>query len=354
MLYMQTIRASLKRSLAPLALLAFEAGAVAVLDRLGSLAALRLPPPTVAAWEEWLRSGNPADVLAAIVRLATLGAAWWLLVSTVLYSAAGATRKASALRVIGWGTPALVRRCVDGMVAVSVAGVLAGGRTGVASAEGMPRSPAGGAATAARSPDLRPGTEAGIVLPADADTLARPHDLRPGTKAGIVLPADIEHGIVFPPGATRVAPTPAAPAPHHDQVVPGGALAPAALLPASPPLATPPSPSEAAVVPPKATEGQQAPEPPGASGLPGVPLSAGDAREGSAAWIVQPGESLWTIAARTVSIADAAAGAPDPDRIGPYWIRVVEANRRSIASGHPDLIRPGESIALPSLARDGR
>jgi nucleoid-associated protein YgaU len=316
MLSMDSTRNAACRSLAPLALLGFEAGAVTVLHRLGSVAFLRLPPPVAGAWREWLRFGDPADVLAALVRAATLGAAWWLLVSTILYLAARLRRSVSGVRLAGLVAPAVVRRCVDGMVAVSVAGVVAGGRTGVAWAE-------------------------------------RP----PGSDGGIVLRADVGRGIVFPlapQGRSPAAPAPTAPAPaaartEHDKDVPGGTLAPDALLPAPPSLAIPPSPSGAGAEPPTAAGGQQAQEPSGANGPPGVPLSAGDAREGSAVWTVRRGESLWTIAA-----AGLGARPSDARSIGPYWVRVVAANRGSIASGNPDLIRPGEAVVMPPPGPPGR
>jgi nucleoid-associated protein YgaU len=171
---------------------------------------------------------------------------------------------------------------------------------------------------------------------------------------GIVLRADLERGIIFPleaPGPTAVppgGPAPVAPLADHEQVVPGGTLAPDALLPTPSPLAIPPSPSGVAALPPTPAGGQQAQEPPGASGPPGVPLSAGDAREGSAVWTVQPGDSLWALAARGVGAARS-----DDRRIGPYWVQVVAENRERVASGDPDLIRPGEAIVMPPLTPPG-
>jgi hypothetical protein len=305
------------RALVPVGLLGAEAGVVTVLHRLGSVPFLRLPQPDAAAWREWLELGAPADVLATLVRAAALGAAWWLLVSTILYLAARLGRSASGVRLAGRLAPAVVRRFVDGMVVVSVAGALAGGRTGVARVVGSPQPPAGRtAALVASVTDAGPAPE------------------------GIVLRADVGRGIVYPlaPPASR----PSADSPEH-QVVPGGTLAPDALLTA-PPLAPPPSQSGAAAVPSTAAGAQQAQEPPGASSPPGVPLSAGDAREGSAVRTVQPGESLWTITAGAMG-----AERSDARSIGPYWLEVVEANRGRIASGDPDLILPGETIVMPLM-----
>jgi hypothetical protein len=345
MLYMHSTSSSYARRLAPLGVLGFESLAVVLLHRLGSVSSLRLPSPTRGAWRAWLTFGNPADVLAALVRVGALAAAWWLLVSTLLYTLAAA-RGPGAARVAGVFTPALVRRLVDGMLAVSLAGALAGGRSGVAWARDPALPPAGRAAAAAASGSESP------------------------TEDAVVLPADVGRGIVFPPGTGVVAPTPVPSSPAAAHVVSGGTLAPVATLPDSPLPVIPPSPSEAAVVPPKATAGPQAPEPSEAGGLPGVPPPAGGARDDAAVCqpgvhdkraaapsvpgeaggeqqqdpvrIVRPGESLWSIAAGHVD-------AGEPARVGPYWLRVVEANRRTIRSGDPDRIRPGESVTLPPL-----
>jgi resuscitation-promoting factor RpfA len=313
MLSMDSSASSRRTALAPLwvvALVALEAGATLLLHRLGSVTGLRFPAGGTGAWVDWLRYGNPVDVLAAVTRVAGLATSWWLLVSTTLYWAASLARSAAAVRAAGWVTPPIVRRCVDGMVAVSLAGVLAGGRTGVAWAR-SPLSPPAGRATG---------------LPAPAGN--------PPVGSRVVLPADLEAGIVFLPTG---------------DVVSGGNPAPATLLPALPLPAIPPSPSEAALMPPKATAGVQAQEPPEASGPPGAPLPAGGARGGTAEpqatlRVVQPGDSLWTIAAGHVA----------PGRqVAPYWLEVVEANRVAIASGDPDLIHPGESVTLPPIDEEG-
>lgn len=62
---------------------------------------------------------------------------------------------------------------------------------------------------------------------------------------------------------------------------------------------------------------------------------------------VQPGDSFWILAARHL---EAIRGhTPTDAEVGPYWIRMVEANRHHIRSGDPDLIFPGEVVILPPL-----
>ena len=65
---------------------------------------------------------------------------------------------------------------------------------------------------------------------------------------------------------------------------------------------------------------------------------------------VQPGEHLWGIAGAHL----AAGSARDPDDlrpadIAPYWRRLVDANTGRLRSGDPDLIHPGEDLALPDV-----
>lgn len=56
--------------------------------------------------------------------------------------------------------------------------------------------------------------------------------------------------------------------------------------------------------------------------------------------VVQRGEHLWAIAAATV-------GDATPHEVASYWRRLVEANRRRLRSGDPDLVLPGEVLHLP-------
>jgi hypothetical protein len=353
--------ASLRRSLAPLsaaALVAAEAGATLVLHRLGEAPGLRLPAAGAGAWGEWVRYGNPADVLVAAARVAALAVSWWLLVSTILYWVAQLARGGAVTGLAARLTPAVVRRLVDGALLVSVAGGLAGGRTGYAWARGPLSPPAGRAAgvvVAGAVATVPAPVTAPTVPTARVGTTTDPAG-RPSAGGPVVLPADVGAGILFVPGSvpgfvqgTAPLPTAGPPVPPDrpatrapDSVVSGGALAPAPLLPALPLPAIPPSPSEAAVMPPKATAGDQGLESPEASGPPGAPLPAGAARAGAAAepavWVVRPGDSFWRIAALQVP-----AGR-DPVR---YWVDLVRANRLTIRSGDPDLIHPGETVTLP-------
>lgn len=60
---------------------------------------------------------------------------------------------------------------------------------------------------------------------------------------------------------------------------------------------------------------------------------------------VTEGDSLWTIAQRTVS--QALGHPPTIQQTASYWVDLVEVNREAIRSGDPDLIFPEETILLP-------
>lgn len=62
--------------------------------------------------------------------------------------------------------------------------------------------------------------------------------------------------------------------------------------------------------------------------------------------VVVAGESMWTIAAERVAEADAVAR-PSNEEIAPYWEEVVEDN---LQVRDPNLIYPGQALAVPALA----
>lgn len=67
--------------------------------------------------------------------------------------------------------------------------------------------------------------------------------------------------------------------------------------------------------------------------------------EQSQAYTVANGDNLWAIAATHIeSVVD---GDPSVPEVTEYWLRVVTANRDTLRSGDPNLIYPGEIVALP-------
>jgi nucleoid-associated protein YgaU len=64
--------------------------------------------------------------------------------------------------------------------------------------------------------------------------------------------------------------------------------------------------------------------------------------------VVVPGDNLWRIAA--TRLQQHHARPPSDEEIAPYWRAVVDANRATLRSGDPNLIFPGELVALPPPA----
>ena len=75
---------------------------------------------------------------------------------------------------------------------------------------------------------------------------------------------------------------------------------------------------------------------------------AASAVAGFGTHIVQPGESLWSIAADETQ---RRTGTSDPDAVGPYWHEVVTANA-DLPSGDIDVVHPGDQVVLPGSVPD--
>ena len=64
---------------------------------------------------------------------------------------------------------------------------------------------------------------------------------------------------------------------------------------------------------------------------------------------IAAGDNLWDIARRVVS--QAPGHPPTIQQIASYWVDLIEANRREIRSGDPNLIFPDENILIPPTKR---
>ena len=117
-------------------LLGFEAAAVGALHRAGGPYWARVD------WADlhgWLDTVAPEDAVAAVVRLAALAGAYWLLGSTLLYLLARTTRLPALVRGVRWATLPGVRGVVDKVVAASIVApmVLGGAAPAMASDSGV-------------------------------------------------------------------------------------------------------------------------------------------------------------------------------------------------------------------------
>jgi hypothetical protein len=253
------------RRCAALALLVTtEAAAVVAVQRLGRRAPFDLPLDRL---QPWLRA-DPADALAAALRLAALVAASWLLAITLVYLLARRAGIPVLLRACEHVAPRLVRLAADRALAASI----------VVGAFAAPwhltRDPAPGPVVVEVRSGREPGAGSVASLPSDTGTSTR----------------------------ARPVPTP-----------------PRDTMPVASPGAPPP-----------------------------VPVSSPAAAPTTAT--VEPGDSLWEIAARAVARATnrdrAELGA---DEIARYWVALCDANRASLRSGDVNLVYPGETVVLPPL-----
>jgi len=88
-------------------------------------------------------------------------------------------------------------------------------------------------------------------------------------------------------------------------------------------------------------------EPEPTSGSTDRPPSDLSSAEPDAEHRVAPGDNLWAIAAARLTTHFGRP--PTEPEIARYWAIVVDVNRSRVRSGDPDLIFPGELVALPPL-----
>jgi resuscitation-promoting factor RpfA len=74
---------------------------------------------------------------------------------------------------------------------------------------------------------------------------------------------------------------------------------------------------------------------------PAPPPEPAPAPADGATWVVEPGDSLWSIAADAV-------GGGDERAVGRYWRRLIDVNRpRLVDPANPDLLVPGQELEVP-------
>jgi len=81
-----------------------------------------------------------------------------------------------------------------------------------------------------------------------------------------------------------------------------------------------------------------------------VPTPAGDSPSAPATsvYVVRTGDNLWTIAADHLAKREEVPATQITDAdVADFWRELVELNASSLASGDPNVIFPGETIALP-------
>lgn len=99
------------------ALGSFEAGAIALLHRLGEIEWMVVPWGSL---RSWLDIAPIEDVVAAGLRSVALVVAYWIAGSTVAYGLARLSRVPRLVRAAAWATVPPIRRAIDRAIAVSV------------------------------------------------------------------------------------------------------------------------------------------------------------------------------------------------------------------------------------------
>jgi LysM domain len=266
---------------------------------------LSIPLTSTDGMTAWVSDTPPADMAMAVLRLLALAATFYLLAVTALGLAARAVRFGALAAALDRVTPRLVHRLVSGGSGV---GLVLGGAVGALPAPGLglPDRPA--LVTAASG--------AAASDPTGTATMRR----LPDATATMTL-ADAPQ-----PTATMTRAT------GHPADSPATATTP---KPTAPTTATRPPATSADSAPAPATT-------PAATGLPAPPPLA---EIDGGAWVVEPGDSLWSIAEDVLAPSGASLDERTVDR---FWRRLVAANRALLADpGNPDLLVPGQRLVVP-------
>ena len=265
-------------------LLIWTAALVLGLRALHALGAGPLGVPLTSRGElvGWVDRTQPEVMAVALVRLAALACGWYLAVCTLALALTRPLGRPRLAAAVARMTPAVVGRIVSG-----------GGGLGLAAGTLLGALPSTTLTTTL-------ATSAIVATPAAA------------------TPADRTQS----PGP----PTPTATMTRMPDDKPGA--------PASATMTRRPSPVAASSTPPPAAQ------------APATPAVPPPPAAGPSSWIVEPGDSFWSIATDTVSPPE--PGGPDHRLVAGYWRRLVEANRsRLIDPGNPDLLVPGQELVLP-------
>ncbi len=305
-----------------LALAAWTAGLVAVTRLLLAAGATSLAVP-LASFDDlsaWASETPPADMAMAVLRLAAIAGAVYLLAVTVLATLAHLLRLRSAAALVESISPHAVRRLVTGGSGI---GLVVGGIVGGLPTPSLPVPPA---STATATPTAQ------TVPPPPAPAEAPPTASMTRLPGSPVTPAGEPSGGGPGPGTATMS--------RQDEPPPGSATM---TRQDEPP-------------PGSATMTRQDEPPPGSATmtrlgeLGPVPSAAPPAPAiDPTAWVVEPGDSFWSIAADVTAAPD---GSPADERtVTRYWHALIEANRSHLADPrNPDLLVPGQHLTVPPAA----
>lgn len=363
-----------ERRLAPLAVwLACLAGALALLLWLGDgrLAAPDLTAP--ASWAAWARARSTAEVTVAVLRLGALGLAWYLVGVTSVSVLAHAARAAALVRVADALSFGPVRTVVQQALGVGLAVGVVAWAVPIDGTDVVTGPAAGAVATADDQPPADVGERLrAFPLDKPASGSGAPEAMPGGRTPAAVdssSPPDagppVGHGAAASSADDRAAPMAPVPGPApaaesdgdtdptggsgddargddargDDDRTGGGTSAPAATSSDATPSTTSGT-----------TRGVSQDD---AAGTGARADTTGDrdqatptAATGGREVVVRSGDHLWGIAEQ--DLRDALDRAPTEAEVHRHWQRVVRVNAdRLVVPTNPDLLQPGQRIALP-------
>jgi len=314
---------------------------------------LAVPLGSLDALDTWADRTSPAVMALAVVRLAALAATWYLVAATVLAVAADMIGWRPLRRLAGAVSPPLVRHIATRSAGAGLAaGALLAGTplppplsaalsfTPASAADRpttametattqllapVPEAPASGTATMTRGPVPPPASHL-VAAPIAAGPAAR--ETATMTRTNQALGATATDPAAAPPAIPRAEAGPGA------EPGPGAAAGPAARAGAGTG-----SPGETATMTRRSAAPTAETSTHDADSGPDADASAAGPQE---AWIVELGDSFWSIAE---DVLGATVGDAVVDR---YWRRLVAANRDGLLDpGNPDLLVPGQRLLLP-------
>lgn len=282
---------------------------------------LGVPLTSMEDLSAWVDHTRPDLMALALVRLAALAGGWYLAVCTLVLALTrrfGRHRVATAVARV---SPSIVCRIVSG-----------GGSLGLAAGTLLAVVPSTTLAAAALQPT--PAT----AIPADPAPDAAPT----ATMTRLPAPTPEPTRANQHPVATHA---PAADPPPRATMTRDPAQTPATTTHA--PAASPRPTATMARIP--ATQAHAPAPVPSVAPAPSPTRPSGGT--GSSTWIVEPGDSFWSIAVEAVAVSPGASKPGDLQVIG-YWRRLIDANRsRLLDPANPDLLVPGQELVLPHPTR---
>lgn len=267
---------------------------------------LSVPLTSTSDLRAWIDTAPPVTLAVGVLRLATLALCAYL---TVALAVNGATAVAARGRTT-WRArllPTFLQHLLVGGVSIGLAGTA----LPVAAPAAAHASAAGPTDDEAPDDDAD-GTETAVMVKLDDEEPATPMESAPTTSAPTDAPSATEDG------------TEPAVGPATTTTVVEEQRSTTAPTETSDPESSTPVPSD----------------------------TASDSPRHGDTWIVEPGDSFWSIAEEVVAdrTADDArtSTAPSDETVGRYWADLIAANRDQLADPEdPDLLFSGQRLHLP-------